>query len=145
MTEQVVSKFPVPEMTEVDKEYWEGAQKGILRVQKCLDCNRLQFFPRPLCVHCYSSNLGWQECKGTGTVYSFTIVSVPQDPVFRKHVKNTGVPIIFSLIDLDEGVRIVSEIVGCSPEEVELGARVKVTFEPITGTDFKLPKFKLEK
>jgi uncharacterized protein len=145
MADQVVSKFPVPVITEIDKGYWEGVQKGVLCLQKCLDCNRLQFFPRPLCVYCYSRNLGWQESKGTGTVYSFASILVPQGPAFRENVKNTGLPIIFALIDLDEGVRITSEIVGCKPDEVKLGARVKVTFELVTGTDFKLPKFRLEK
>src|SRR3989337_3561144 len=115
MADQVVNKFPVPTITEIDKDYWEGVQKGILRLQKCLDCNRLQFFPRPVCIYCYSSNLGWQEAKGTGTVYSFPNIFVPQEPAFRERVKATGLPIIFALIDMDEGVRITSEIVGCRP------------------------------
>jgi len=144
MADHVGSKFPVPVITEIDKGYWEGIQNGVLRIQKCLDCNRLQFFPRPLCVNCYSKNLGWQESKGTGAVYSFTVILVPQEPAFRESVKSTGVPIIFALIDLDEGVRITSEIIGCKPDEVKLGVRVKATFESIPGTDFKLPKFKLD-
>ena len=76
-------------------------------------------------------------------VYSYAVILVPQEPAFREKVKNSGVPIIFALIDLDEGVRITSEIIGCKPDEVKIGTRVKVTFEPIAGTDFKLPKFML--
>jgi uncharacterized OB-fold protein len=145
MLNQDIVKFPIPTITEIDQGFWEGVQKGILYLQKCLDCNQLQFFPRPLCVHCFSANLGWQESNGTGSVYSFTIVYIPLVPVVRKHVESTGIPNIFALIDLDEGIRMVSQIVGCKPEDVKLGARVKVSFEEAQGTNFKLPRFQLIK
>lgn len=135
--------FPVPQVTDEDRAYWDGVQAGKLLIQKCLDCNHLQFFPRPRCVSCFSKNLGWQESKGTGTVYSFTTVSIPLNPAVRKHVEQGGAPPIFAKIDLDEGVRIISEIIDCQPEEVKIGAPVQVAYVEAKGTNFKLPKFRL--
>jgi len=137
--------WPLPDIASVDKPFWEEAQKGNFVLQKCQDCGRLQFLPRPVCVNCFSRKLGWQQSEGTGSIYSSTSVYVPVRPAPRKQVEETGVPIIFAAIDLDEGVRVLSEIVDCLPEEVKLGARVKVCFEEAPGTNFKLPKFRLIK
>jgi len=78
-------------------------------------------------------------------IYSITGIAVPRAPASIKKVQETGVPIIYVAIDLDDGVRVLSEIVGSKPEEVALGDRVKVCFEEAPGTDFKLPKFQLVK
>jgi len=145
MVSEDVTRKPLPAITDIDQEFWDGVRNNRLLIQKCLDCNRLQFFPRPVCVRCFSDNLGWQEAQGSGTVYSFTVVRVPRSPAFRKQVEETGVPIVFAAIDLDEGVRVMSQIIDCKPEEAELGARVGVTFEEVEGTDFKVPKFRLQK
>ncbi len=145
MTDKDVIPFPIPEVSDLDRPYWEGVKKGILLLQKCLDCNQLQLFPRPVCVRCFSINLDWQQSSGMGKVYTFAPVYAPPHPGVRKHVESTGMPAIFSIIELDEGVRIVSEIVGSKPEEIELGTRVKLSCEVAQGTDFKLPKFRVAK
>lgn len=135
----------VPTVVDVDKEFWDGLKQNKLLLQKCLDCNRVQFFPRPVCLNCFGTNLGWEESKGTGTIYSFTLVRTTFIPAYMKQINDTGMPVIFTIIDLDEGVRMMSQIVGCKPDEVEIGERVKVTFKEIEGTKFKLPLFQLVK
>lgn len=135
--------WPLPDVSSVDKPFWDEVQKGNFVLQKCQDCGRLQFLPRPVCINCFSRNLGWQQSEGTGTIYSFTEVFVPVRPGPRKQVEESGVPIVFAAIDLDEGVRAMSEIVDCRPDEVKIGGRVQVKFEKAPGTDFKLPKFHL--
>jgi len=70
---------------------------------------------------------------------------MPLHPASRKHVEETGVPFIFSIIKLDEGIRIFSEVVGSKYEELKIGVQVKVSFEEVNGTNFKLPKFRLIK
>lgn len=145
MAAQEKAAWPLPDIASVDKPFWEEVQKGNFVLQKCQDCGRLQYLPRPVCVNCFSRNLDWQKSGGTGSVYSFTSVYVPVRPAPRQQVEETGVPIIFAAIDLDEEVRVLSEIVGCKPEEVELGARVRVSCEEAPGTDFKLPRFRLVK
>lgn len=143
MTSEEAIPFPIPYFIDEDKPFWDGVQEGKLLIQKCLDCKTLQYFPRPVCVNCFSMNLGWQESAGSGTVYSFTPVLRPVHPAYIKALEETGVPALFAQILLDEGVIMMSEIVGSRPEEVEVGARVKVSFEVAKGTDFKLPKFRL--
>ena len=143
MTGEDSSKFPVPSITNSDRAFWEGVQEDKFLLQKCLDCSTLQFFPRPVCIHCFGSNLGWQQSEGAGTIYSFTPAYMPLNPAIRKHVEETGKPIIISIIELKEGIKVFSEIVGSKPEEVEIGAPVKVTFEEAKGTNFKLPKFRI--
>ncbi|MBI4330779.1 MAG: OB-fold domain-containing protein [Chloroflexi bacterium] len=140
--EKVVTK-PLPEVTSVDREFWDSIQKDVFKLQKCLDCNRLQFFPRPVCVHCFSSHLGWQESKGTGKIYSFTSVFVPVAPAFAKQVQATGKPVLFVLVDLDEGLRVYGEVVGAAAPDLKIGSPVRVSFETVEGTSFKLPKFRL--
>jgi uncharacterized OB-fold protein len=145
MAAQEQAAWPLPDMANTDRPFWEEAQKGNLVLQKCHDCGRLQFLPRPVCVNCFSRNLGWQKSDGTGSIYSLTGIAVPRAPASRKQVEETGIPIIYAAIDLDEGVRVISEIIGSKPEEVKLGDRVKVCFEEAPGTDFKLPRFQIVK
>ncbi len=143
MAQERTISWPLPDVASADKTFWDEAQKGNFVLQKCQDCGRLQFLPRPVCINCFSMNLAWQQSKGTGTIYSFTEVFVPVRPAPRKQVEESGIPIIYAAIDLDEGVRTISEIVGCTPGEVKIGGRVQVCFEKAPGTDFNLPKFLL--
>ncbi len=145
MTSEETIAYPIPYFIDEDKPFWDGVQEGKLLIQKCSDCNTLQYFPRPVCVHCFSMNLGWQQASGLGKVYSFTPVLTPAHPAYRKALEETKVPALFAQILLDEGVIMMSEIMGSKPEEVQVGARVKVSFEVAKGTDFKLPKFRLLK
>ena len=135
--------WPLPDVTEVDKPFWDAAQNKKLILQNCRECGRLQYLPRPVCLDCFSLNLDWQESKGTGSIYSFSQVYVPVRPGPRDYVQEMGVPIILAVIELDDGVRAVSEIVDCKPEDVQIGDRVQVCFREAPGTHFILPKFQL--
>jgi uncharacterized protein len=137
--------FPVPAATEMDRPFWEGIQKEVLSVQKCRDCGQLQFFPRPVCVNCFSTSLGWDRCRGTGKIYTFTVVNVPTDPAMRKYVQETKSPFILAIIELEEGVRMMSEIVDSKPDQIRIGAPVTVAFRQVRGADFKLPVFRIAK
>jgi len=141
LTEQETLKKPLPVITDIDKEFWEGVQNNKLLLQRCLDCNRFQFFPRPVCVYCFGTNLSWEKSPGVGTVYAFTLVRWSPIPMFMKEIQEKGKPYVLATIDLDEGARIISRIIGCEPEEVKEGMRVEVTFVELNGTGFKVPYF----
>jgi len=145
MATQRKAPWPLPDVANVDKPFWDAVQDEKFLLQKCRECGRLQYLPRPVCVDCFSMDLDWQESEGTGKIYSFTHVFAPVRPGPRKQVSETGVPIILAAIDLDEGVRAMSEIVDCKPEEIRTGHRVRVCFCKAPGVDFKLPKFRLVK
>ena len=143
MSQAIPTTGPLPRVIDVDREFWDGVQQEKLLIQKCRDCGRLQFFPRPVCIDCMGLDLGWQEASGRGVVYSFTLVWVPRHPTFCNVVEQTRQPVVFAEIELAEGVRMLSQIVDCRPDAVRLGGPVRATFETAEGAQFKLPKFRL--
>jgi uncharacterized OB-fold protein len=138
MAEATQPKKSLPKINPIDRPYWQGASAGKLLLQKCKDCGKLQFFPRPVCVECFSANLDWIESSGRGKVHSFTWVRVPRSPAFRDEV-----PICYINVILDEGVIIESRLVGTGDEKVRRGDPVKVAFQETHDPEIKLPVFEL--
>src|SRR5437867_13243409 len=99
MAEAVQAKKSLPKINKVDQPYWQGAAAGKLLLQKCKDCGKLQFFPRVVCVDCFSGNIEWIEAKGTGKIHTFSCVRVPRNPAFKEEI-----PICYINVILDEVV-----------------------------------------
>ncbi|MCK9233005.1 MAG: Zn-ribbon domain-containing OB-fold protein [Syntrophales bacterium] len=128
-------KKPSPVVNPVARPFWDAAWEDQLVLQKCTDCDRFIFYPRLFCPHCHSDNLTWERASGKGTVYSYTVVlNNPPSPFLD------DVPYVVAIIRLEEGVQMLSNIVGCKPEEVRCDMPVEVIFEQ-RGGDFKLPMF----
>lgn len=127
---------PLPIPTEDSRDYWEACRRHQLVVQSCNACGKPQFYPRALCSHCFSTDLGWIQASGRGTVYSFTIVHRPPNPAF-----NAEVPYVIALVDLDEGVRMMSWLVDCDLAAVKIGGAVEVTFRDESAA-ISLPMFR---
>ena len=125
---------PIPVIDGDSKKFWDGCNNEQLLIQCCDDCNRYIYYPRIVCPHCMSSNISWHESKGTGKIYSYTIVRFGP-PGFEEDV-----PYISALVELDEGVRMISNLVECDLEDIKCDIPVEVTFKP-QGT-VKLPVFK---
>jgi uncharacterized OB-fold protein len=140
MAEASQLKKSLPKINPVDQPYWEGAAAGKLLLQKCKACGKLQFFPRPVCVECFSGNLDWTEISGKGKIHSFTWVRVPRSPAFKEEV-----PICYINVVLDEGVIMESRLVGSAADTVKLGDRVRVAFQETHDPAIKLPVFELAK
>ncbi len=113
--------YPAPRPTAESAPFWEAAREGRLVLQYCPACGRWQFYPRPFCTECLSEALEWRAASGQGRIHSFTICHIPAHPVFADRV-----PCAMGFIDLDEGVRMLGEVVGGAPR---IGARVAVEFE----------------
>jgi uncharacterized protein len=133
MTEPVGAQRPSPILTEDNHEFWEAADAGRLVAQRCAGCGQLRHPPRPMCPHCHSLEYEVIDLAGAGTVYTYSILHYPQIPVFTY-------PVIAVIIELDEGVRIVSNLEDVSPEDVRIGMRVAVRFVP-TRNDVAVPVF----
>lgn len=116
---------PAPEPSDHGAPYWAAATEHRLVLQHCPRCDRLQHFPRPWCTECLADDLDVVESSGRGTVYAATVVRRHPNPAFAARV-----PYVLALVDLDEGVRVMSNVVGCDPESVRVGQRVAVGFEP---------------
>ena len=139
MAEAALAKKSLPKINPIDQPYWQGAAAGKLLIQKCKPCGKLQFYPRPVCVDCFSGNLDWVEASGKGKIHSFTWVRVPRNPAFREEV-----PICYINVILEEGIIMESRLVGRDVEKVKRGDRVKVAFQQTTSPEIKLPVFELE-
>src|SRR4051794_28594936 len=126
---------PDPVLTYDNERWWLAARDGRLVIQRCEGCGALHHPPRPMCPVCHSVDFTWIDAAGTGTVYSYALLHHPQHPAF-------DYPVPAALIDLDEGVRILSDLVGVAPEAVRIGLRVQVEFEP-TGGGYAVPVFRL--
>lgn len=129
---------PLPQPTDITRPFWEAAAAHRLVVQACKACGTRQFYPRLMCTACMSEDIAWVESSGKGKVYTFT-VNHRAPNAFMK----TRLPYVVAAIDLDDGVRMIANIVGCPIDQIEVGSRVKVLFED-TGFDITLPQFTLD-
>lgn len=129
---------PLPQPTRITQPYWDAAREGRLVIQECAHCKTRQFFPREFCTACLSGNMGWIECSGKGAVYTYTINRRGAGAAFGERV-----PYVVAAIDLDEGVRMMANIVDSPPEAVRIGSRVRVCFERVSD-DIALPQFTLD-
>lgn len=127
---------PLPEPDEFSGPYWQGALEGKLLIQKCSNCGAYQNFPRGICPGCLTGALEWVAASGRGIVYSYTNVYRAPTPEFA----GDG-PYTVALIELAEGTRMMSNLVECPPEKVEIGMPVEVVFDRVTP-EMALPKFR---
>lgn len=127
---------PGPHPTPVTQPFWDAAEKGQLLIQHCTDCGHHVFYPRQRCPYCWSAALEWRAACGYGVVASFIGVHKPGHPAFADDV-----PYVVALIDLEEGPRLLSNIVNCGPEEALIGRPVEVVFE--AQGNATLPKFRV--
>ncbi len=127
--------LPQPIANADSKPYWDGARDRKLLIRKCSACSQLHFMPRYLCPHCWSDQLEWVQAKGTGTVHSFSVVHRASDPSYASRV-----PYVIALIDLEEGPRMMANVLGDDALSVAIGDRVQVTFED-RGDGALIPQF----
>jgi hypothetical protein len=127
---------PIPLPDALTRPFWEAAKQGRFLIQHCANCGTHQFYPQSSCRRCLSDDLAWVDAKGKGTVYAYTVVHRAPKRAFE-----ADVPYTVALVDLDEGCRLLSNIVGVSPGTVRVGMPVEVVFEAITP-EISLPKFR---
>jgi hypothetical protein len=111
--------------------FWEATREGRLVVQWCTACDKGIFYPRAFCPGCgaVGEGLGWRDASGRATVYAQT---VEQNPAATGAQFSGGRPYVVALVDLEEGVRMLTNIVGCDPASVQPGLAVRVTWEPLS-------------
>jgi uncharacterized OB-fold protein len=121
--ESAPSLRPAPAITEDNRFYWEAARDGRLVAQRCGSCGRLRHPPRTACPHCQSLDTEIAQLSGDGEIYSYALLWHPRSPRFEY-------PVIAILVDLAEGVRVMSNLVGAEPGDVRIGLQVRVEFRP---------------
>lgn len=127
---------PVPEVTPETAAFWEGAADGQLLLGRCSECDLTFFYPRARCPDCLAA-ADLTAAAGTGEVYSYTV------PERITGWPEEHTPLVVAYVELDEGPRMVTNVVGCDPDEVAVGSRVEVKFVPTDDTDVAVPTFRL--
>jgi uncharacterized protein len=130
-----MAQKPLPRPYQDTQAYWDAAKDKRLVLQQCRDCRKPQFYPRGVCSHCLGSALDWVESSGRGKVHTFTVCHRAPHPGFAAEL-----PFVIAVIELDEGVRMMSNIVGCDPKTVRIDMAVKVVFAE-ESPEITLPKF----
>lgn len=129
--------LPIPTPNPDSQAYWDAAKQDRLVIRRCTSCKAFHFMPRCLCPHCWSTDLEWVQASGKGTVHSYSVIRRAPMQSYAPRV-----PYVVALIDLDEGPRMFSNIVGERALQAQVGSRVEVCFE--ARGEQKLPQFTLE-
>ena len=138
MNKPVMHK-PAPPPTSDTAEYWQACNRHELLYQRCNSCSHVQFYPRRICTVCQSNDLGWHRSAQKGTIHSFTVVHRTANRAF-----DADVPFVLALIDLDEGFRMMTNVIGEEYWKAAIGRRVRVVFEQHSSGQ-KLPQAILER
>lgn len=126
---------PLPSPTQTTQPFWDATATGQLTFQRCSECKKMQSTPRLFCTHCMAEGLEWETSTGRGSVYTFTV----NHRAANAHMADK-VPYVVAVVQLDEGVRMMANIVNVEPQSVRIGDRVQVRFLPLTDT-ISLPQF----
>ena len=135
MNDPTVFPYPIPE--EAAKPYWAACNHGELQMQRCCDCNCYRWLPGELCAQCGSAALQWTPLSGRGRITTWTVITHPVHPAAIARV-----PYIVAEVELEEqqGLRMISNLIGLKPEVVEFDLPVRVIFEDHPSGQ-KLPVF----
>jgi uncharacterized OB-fold protein len=127
---------PVPQPSPETQRYWEGCKRHELWLPYCTQCAQFFFYPRPFCPRCFSSPIEWRQTSGRGKVYTYSIQYRPQAPGFTP-------PYVTAIVQLDEGPRLLTNLVGVEPdpEHVRCDMPVEVDFEDLSD-EISLPVFR---
>lgn len=119
-----------------NKPYWDYIRQHELRVQKCLKCGKLHYPVSPICPHCMGLESDWVKLSGKGKVASFVVVHRGRSPLFPPNA-----PYVVAIIETEEGIRMLSNVVGCKPEDVKMDMPVELVFQDF-GPELTVPRFK---
>jgi uncharacterized OB-fold protein len=115
--------------------YWDGTKERKLLLQRCEGCDRYVHHPREACPSCLGTNLSWSQVRGTGAIHALTVHTVPFEVMSKEEC-----PYVVAFIDLDEGVRFLSNIVGPTRTDARAGDRVELAWQPVQS-GYNLPVF----
>jgi uncharacterized OB-fold protein len=129
-------RFDLPTPDEDTRPFWDAARAGRLVIKRCRACGRAHHYPRPFCPYCWSRDVAWEDARGTGTVYTYSVVHQNDLPPF-----NERVPYVAAIVELDEGPRAMTNIIDCDIDALRVGMRVAVEFRAISE-DICVPVFR---
>ena len=132
-------EHPLPNASWETRGYWEGAGRGEIVLQRCRSCGTVQHKPRGVCATCLSGDIEHFAASGQGTIYTFTVTNQNMAKGFAE-----ACPYVMAYVTLEEGPRVLTNIVGCDPDTVIVGMKVAADFatqERDDGEAFAVPRF----
>ncbi len=127
---------PLPSITPLTRPFWEAARRHELVLQRCQDCGGFRYPPGETCPGCLSERLEWVKASGRGRVFTWTVFHRAYHPAFAR-----AVPYAVVAVELEEGPRLISNLVDCPLEALRIGLPVEVVFED-ASPEISLPKFR---
>ncbi|MBU9477683.1 Zn-ribbon domain-containing OB-fold protein [Burkholderia multivorans] len=124
--------IPAPGINPETVPFWKAASEQQLLVKKCNDCGEFHFYPRSICPFCFSDKTDWSTSSGRGTIYSFSVMR-----------RGVPVPYAIAYVELNEGPKIVTNIVNADFDKIEVGQPVRVVFQPSDSGQL-VPMFELD-
>lgn len=128
-----------PPASEAGQPFWDASRNQRFTLPYCTECGAPHWYPREVCPSCHADTIEWREASGTGTVYAVSVQHKPANPMMADRV-----PYAVALVELAEGPRMMSNVVGVPADEVAVGQSVAVAWEPMTDGRH-LPVFELAK
>jgi uncharacterized OB-fold protein len=107
---------PSPHPSPDSREFWDGANRGVLLVRTCEECGKAHWYPRPHCPFCFSDRTAWREASGRGEIYSWS------------YMRRAAEPYVIAYVTLEEGPTMMTNIVDCDPDLLTIGKLVEVVF-----------------
>lgn len=136
--EGIVEPRPLPQPTPWSRGFWDAVQDRRLVIQRCRSCGELIMYPKRCCPACLGEDFEWLPASGRGALYTYTVQRAGPPSGFRGML-----PYVVAVVRLDEGVQMMSNIVGGEPAELACDSPVVVDFEQVDETGFLLPVFRL--
>jgi uncharacterized protein len=120
-------RFDLPNPDNETLPFWDGAREGRLVIRRCNACGEAFFYPRPFCPRCWSDDVGWIDASGRATLYTWSIVHVNDLPPFHERV-----PYVAAIVTLEEGPRMMTNVVGVDFDDLDADMALRVTFRSIS-------------
>jgi len=114
-----------PQVTSETQPFWDGTAEGRIDLAQCSACGLIPWYPRAVCPDCQGTEFSWKTMAGTGTVYSFSVTRAGGGRAWKPHL-----PFVVAYVELDEGPRLLTNLVDCDPDQVTIGMEVTAVFEP---------------
>ena len=128
---------PMPQPTPETKPYWDGMKRHELHIQRCQDCHKAYFYPRPFCPFCFSGNVEWFQASGKAKLHTYEIIHRAPD-AFK-----ADAPYVLAVAELEEGPRMLTNVVGIEPDpsKLPIDMPLEIVYEDVSD-EITLPKFR---
>lgn len=136
MTATSAGRTDLPTVDDDSRVYWDGYRDNRFLIARCAACTRVHHYPRPQCPFCWSEDVAPWQASGDATLYTYSVVHMNDLVPFRDQL-----PYVAAVVELAEGPRVMTQVVGCPQEQLSIGMRLAVVFEALTD-EITVPVFR---